>query len=153
MNARNIPKLVKVALMMDKIAKSSDKLPKWIKALNPGLHIEHRWVLGLPPEPKAIGLHFLQTRIPSKSLRRLVIRFTGLTQGIVKIVSDAAVEAKCEEGVIMSLTSSGSVIEEGCTMTATPSKTKITEQRTAIERVGVCGPTYQTCSCEPKGLF
>jgi hypothetical protein len=38
MDARNPSKTVLMALKMDKLAKSSDKLLRWINDLNPGLH-------------------------------------------------------------------------------------------------------------------
>jgi hypothetical protein len=108
------------------------------------------WVLDRSPEPKVKGLSFLQTRIPSKLSRRLATRFIGLTQGTVNIVNDAAaVEAKCEEGVVMSLISSGSVIKEGQTMTATTSKTKITERRTTTERIWCVAPNVKPTPVNP----
>jgi hypothetical protein len=108
------------------------------------------WVLDRSPQPKVKGLSFLETRIPSKSSRRLAIRFTGLTQRTVNIVSDAAaVEAKCEEEFLMSLIFSGSVIKEGQTMAATASKTKITERRTTTERVGCIGEGEEGMEKEP----
>jgi hypothetical protein len=57
MNARNLPKPVKVALRTkDKVAKNPDELLKWIKNLSPGLHKEHWRVLDRQPEPKVQSL-------------------------------------------------------------------------------------------------
>jgi hypothetical protein len=56
-DARNLPKPVKVALRIrDRVAQNQEELLKWIKNLNPGLHMEHWRVLNKQPEPKGLRL-------------------------------------------------------------------------------------------------
>jgi hypothetical protein len=108
-DARNLPKPVRVTLgMKDKVAKSPDKLLKWIKNLNPGLHTEHWRVLNSKPELTGNGLIFLIDRDCHKILKKTVHKiFLGLTQGSVKVLRDPEEGPKQEEGAARSPVSSG----------------------------------------------
>jgi hypothetical protein len=62
-DGRKLPRPVKVALRTrDNIAKSPEELMKWVKDLNPGLHVENWRVLVRQPEPKSQRLILLIDR-------------------------------------------------------------------------------------------
>jgi hypothetical protein len=85
-DARNLPKPVKVTLRMkDKVAKSPDELLKWIKDLNPGLHMEHWRVPNRQPMLTGHRLIFLIDWDSHTIIKKTVYKiFLGLTQGTVK---------------------------------------------------------------------
>jgi hypothetical protein len=143
--ARNFPKTVNMALRTkDKVAKSSDELPKWIKDLSPGLHKERWMVLDRQPEPKGRRLILLIDWGSLKTIKGMGYKiFTGLTQGIVKVLRDPEEAPKQEEGATTNPAPSGSVSEGEQTVTSTPSGTKITEWRKATEMVGEIPPTLK----------
>jgi hypothetical protein len=62
--------------MKDKVAKSPAELLKWIKDLNPGLHMEHWSVLDKQPKQTGQRLILLITGAPIKSSRRPGIKFS-----------------------------------------------------------------------------
>jgi hypothetical protein len=84
-DARNVPKSIKAALRTgDKVAKSPDKLLKFIKDLNPGLHTEQRRVLDRQPEPKGQRLNLITDR-DSKVIKETGYKiFTGLMWRVQK---------------------------------------------------------------------
>jgi hypothetical protein len=109
-DARNFPKPVKVALRTrDTVTKSPEELLKWIKVLNPGIHIEHWRVLDRQPEPKGQRLILLidwDTLTVIKGTRCEI--FTGLTQGTVKVLRDPKAGPQKEQVAVSSPASSES---------------------------------------------
>jgi hypothetical protein len=62
---------VKVTLRTrDKVAQTQDKLLKWIKNLNPGLHTEHWRKLDKQPEPKGQRIILLIDRDSLSVIKR-----------------------------------------------------------------------------------
>jgi hypothetical protein len=111
-DARNLPKPVKVALRTrDKVAQTHDELLKWIRNFNPGLHTEHWRVPDNQSEPKGQRLILL---IDWDSLTAIKMTgykiFTGLSQGIVKVLKDPEAQHQ-KEGVVLDTASSKSVSE------------------------------------------
>jgi hypothetical protein len=83
--------------MRDEVAQTQDKLLKWIRNLNPGLHTEHWKVLDMQSEPKGQGLIFLIDRDSLTVIKRIGYKiFTGLSQGTVKVLKDPEAEQKEE---------------------------------------------------------
>jgi hypothetical protein len=89
-DAGSLPKPIKVALRTrDNIAKSPEELLKWVKDLNPGLHVEHWRVLVRQPEPKGQRLILLIDRDSLTAIKGTGYKiFMGLTQGTVKVLRD-----------------------------------------------------------------
>jgi hypothetical protein len=89
-DARNLPKPIKVALRIgDKVAQSQDELLKWIKNLNPGLHTEHWRILHKQPELKGQRLIMLIDQDSLSAIKMTGYKiFTGLSQGVVKVMED-----------------------------------------------------------------
>jgi hypothetical protein len=98
-DARNLPKPIKVALRMrNKLAKSPEEVLKWIKDLNPGLHIEHWRVLDRLPEPKSPRLILLIYWDSLTVIKETGYKiFTGLTQGTIKVLRDPEAGPQEEE--------------------------------------------------------
>jgi hypothetical protein len=68
---------------------SPEELLKWVKDLNPGLHVEHWRVLVRQPEPKGQRLILLIDRDSLTAIKGTGYKiFTGLTQGKVKVLRD-----------------------------------------------------------------
>jgi hypothetical protein len=148
-NARYLPKPIKVSLRVrDKVAQTQDELLRWINNLNPGLHMENWRVLGVQPEPKG---QRLTLRIDWDSL--VIIQktgnkiFTGLSQGIVKVLKDpemqkegsalstASLESASEGEGDGTPTPSGDRGEEGLREGAPPSiKFTVSEQGTSLKK-------------------
>jgi hypothetical protein len=69
-DARNLHKPVKEALRMgDRVAQNQEELLKWIKNLNPGLHMEHWKLLNKQTEPKGLRLILFIDRDSYTSIR------------------------------------------------------------------------------------
>jgi hypothetical protein len=98
-DARNLPKPVKVALRTrDKIAKSPEELLKWVKDLNPGLHVENWRVLVNQPEHKGQRLIPLIDRESLTAIKGTGYKiYAGLTQGTVKVLKDPEVGPQKEQ--------------------------------------------------------
>jgi hypothetical protein len=149
MDTRNLPKPVKVAHRTKcKVAKSPDKLLKWTKDLNPGLHKKHWRLLDRQPEPKSQRLILL---IDLKtSMKTGTYIFIGLIQGTVKILRDAEERPKQEEGAATSPVSSGPAVFEGeRTDMFTHSGAKIAEWGMAIETEREMTPTLKLSPVDP----
>lgn len=68
--------------MKEKVAKSPDELVKWVKGLNPGLHMEHWRVLDRQLELKGQRLILLIDQDSFKTIKEARFKiFTGLTPG------------------------------------------------------------------------
>jgi hypothetical protein len=92
--ARNFSKPVKVALKSrDKVTQTQDELLSWIKILNPGLHTKSWRVLGRQSEQNGQRhiLHVDWNYLVAIQKAGYKI-FTGLSQGIVKVLRDAEVQ-------------------------------------------------------------
>jgi hypothetical protein len=109
-NAKNLPKPVKVALRTrDNIAKSPEELLKWVKDLNPGLHIENWRVLVSQPEFKGHRLILLIDRESLTAIKGTDYKiFTGLTQGTVKVLKDPEAGPQKEQATATGLESTES---------------------------------------------
>jgi hypothetical protein len=117
------PKPVKVALRTrGKFTQAQDKLPKWIKNLNPGLHTEHWRVLEKQSEPKGQRLIFLIDGDSLTTIKRAGHKiFTRLSQGVVKVLKDPEAQHQKEERVVLDTASSESVSEREGDDIPTPS--------------------------------
>jgi hypothetical protein len=96
MDARNLPKPVKVALRTrDKVAQTQDELLNWIKNLNPGLHMENSRVLGRQSELKGSGLILHIDRDSLVAIQKIGYKiFKGLSQGTVRVLKDPEVQKR-----------------------------------------------------------
>jgi hypothetical protein len=109
--ARNLPKSVKVALMVrDKVAQTHDELPKWIKLLNPGLNTENWRIFDNHSEPKGQRLILHIDPDSFLAIKRTGYKiFTGSSQVIVKVLKDP--EAQHQEELVLNTALSESVSE------------------------------------------
>jgi hypothetical protein len=115
----------------DKVVQTSDELLKWMKNLNPELHIEHWRVLDKQSEPKGQRLILLIDQDPLTAIRRTGYKnLTGLSQGTVKVLKDQKSQYQKDEGVVLDTESLKSVSEGGGGDITTSSD----DQRGAIER-------------------
>jgi hypothetical protein len=119
-DARNLPKPIKVALRVrDKVAQTQDELLRWINNLNPGLHTENWRVLGRQSEPKGQRLFLHIDRDSLVTIQKTENKiFTGLSQGIVKVLKDPEMQ---KEGSAPSIAAPGSASEGEGDGTPTPS--------------------------------
>jgi hypothetical protein len=139
MDARNLPKTVKVALMTKyKVARSPNWLLGWNKD-KPGLHTQHWRVLDRLLETKDQDSFKIIKETGYKT-------FTGLTQGPIKVLSDHEPRSKHEEGTLMSQATPGSAAEEEVATMATSSKTQVTERNRGTGTVGGLPPTAKPAS-------
>jgi hypothetical protein len=109
-DARNLPKPINVAhRVRDKVAQTQDELLRWIQNLNPGLHTENWRVLGRQSEPKGQRFFLHIDRDSLETIQKTGYKiFTGLSQGIVKVLKDPEIQ---KEGGVPSIASSGSASE------------------------------------------
>jgi hypothetical protein len=116
----NLPKSIKAALRVrDKVAQTQDELLMWIQNLNPGLHTENWMVLGRQSEPKGQRLFLHIDRDSLVTIQKSGYKiFTGLSQGIVKVLKDPEMQ---KEGGAPSFASSGSTSEGERDGTPSPS--------------------------------
>jgi hypothetical protein len=98
-DARNLPRPVKVALrMMDRVAQIQELFLKWIKNLNPRLHMEHWRVLNKQPEPMVLRLILFIDRDSYTSIKSTGHRiFTGLSHGTVNVLRDTEAQNQQED--------------------------------------------------------
>jgi hypothetical protein len=128
MDARNLPKPVKVA-------QTQDELLNMIKNLNPGLHTKNWRVLGRQSEPKGqrLILHIDRDSLVTIQKTRFKI-FTGLSQGTVKVLKDPEVQ---KEEMAPHIASSESVSEGREMERPLP---RMTEQQQMQERKFLLAP-------------
>jgi hypothetical protein len=123
-NARNIPKPIKAALRTkDKVAQTQDELLRWIKNLNPWLHMENWRILDKQSEPNGqrLVLHIdWDSFVAIKNTGYKILM--GLSQGTVKVLKDP--EEQKEEGAAPNIASSELVSEGEGDGTPTPSNDK-----------------------------
>jgi hypothetical protein len=82
-----------VVRVRDKVAQTQDELLRWINNLNPGLHTENWRVLGGEPEPKGQRLILHTDRDSLVTIQKTWNKiFTGLSQGIVKVLKDTEMQ-------------------------------------------------------------
>jgi hypothetical protein len=98
-DARNLSKPIKVALRVrDTVAQTQDELLSWIQHLNPGL--------GRQAEPKGQRLFLHIDRDSLGIIQKTGYKiFTGLLQGVVKVLNDPETQ---KEGGAPSVASTGS---------------------------------------------
>ena len=95
-DAKHLPKPIKMALRTkDKVATGPEELLKWIKSLNPGLHMENWRVLDSRNEPFGRRLILLVDRDSAKIIKGTGYKiFTGLSEGTFKVLSDPEEEIR-----------------------------------------------------------
>jgi hypothetical protein len=78
-----------------KVATGPEELLKWIKSLNPGLHMENRRVLDTKEEPTGRRLNLLVDWDLAKTIKRTSYKiFTGLSEGTFKVLSEPEAELR-----------------------------------------------------------
>jgi hypothetical protein len=84
----------------DKVAKNPEGLVRWMKGLNPGLHMDQWRSLDRWPESKSRWLFSLKDWNSAKIVKETSYKIsTGCTQGIVKVPSDPKAGTQRGRGV------------------------------------------------------
>jgi hypothetical protein len=113
----------------DRVGQNQEQLLKWIKNLNPGLHMEHSRVLNKQSELKGQRLILLIDWDSYTTIKRSRHKIsTGLSQGTVKVLKDP--EAQHQKEATLDTESSKSVSEGEGDEIPTPSD----DQSRAVER-------------------
>jgi hypothetical protein len=139
MDARDLPRPVKMAIRTwDKQSDDTEELLRWIRDLNPGLHMEHWRVLERQLESKGQRLILPVDRDSAKAIKETGYRvFTGQTEGTFKVLSDP--ENTRQGKPIPADPGSTDAGVEGRTIRDTPSEIPLSMG--ASEAVGIVIPT------------
>jgi hypothetical protein len=93
--------------MRDRVAQTQDKLLKWSRNLNPGLHTKQCRILNKQPELKDWRLTLLIDQDSLSAIKRTgYMIFTRLSQVTVKVLKDPEAQPQKEEWVMFNTASS-----------------------------------------------
>jgi hypothetical protein len=128
-DAKDLPKPVKMVLRTGDKQSKDTKALQWIGDLNPGSSTEHWRVLDKQPDPKGQRLILLVDRDSTKGIKETGYRvFTGLSERISKVLHDPEDTTSRGRETAAGTSAPASGAEEGGTDTDTPSETLVDEE-------------------------